>query len=84
MTTQKIKSITVKLPIDTISFNHLEISNIESLNQDQLYALKTLAKYDGNIEYEKPTILKRPDGSVISGLEAVGKNGKLSTAKMED
>lgn len=65
----KIKSITINLPIDTISFNQCKITDIDKLDKDQLQALQSLAIIDGDVEYEKPTILKRPDGSVISELE---------------
>jgi len=63
---QKIKSITINLPVDTISFNQIKITDIDKLDKDQLQALHSLAIINGNVEYEKPTILKRPDGSVIS------------------
>jgi len=71
MSSQKIKSFTINLPVDTISFNHItfnqiKIRNIDKLDKDQLQALQALAIIDGNIEYEKPTLLKRPDGSLIT------------------
>ena len=62
----QIKSFTISLPIDTISFNQCLITDIDKLDKNQLQALKSLATIDGKITYEKPQILKRPDGSVIS------------------
>ena len=62
----QIKSITIGLPIDTISFEAFTISKIADLSDKQLKALEILADQCGEIAYEKPQILKRPDGSVIS------------------
>jgi hypothetical protein len=67
----QIKSFTISLPIDTIGFEQFTISKVENLSNKQFEALKVLASEYGQIEYEpeKPKILKRADGSVISGLE---------------
>lgn len=65
----QIKSFTISLPIDTIGFEQFTISKVENLSNKQFEALKVLANQCGEITYEKPQILKRPDGSVISELE---------------
>ncbi len=66
----KIKSITINLPINTTSHAKLVISDTSKLDKDQLQALESLAIIDGQIEYEpEPTLLKRPDGSLITELE---------------
>jgi hypothetical protein len=62
---RKIKSITVNLPVDTISFNKLTTTQISKLTDLQIEALTLLAKESGDVEYEQ-AILKRPDGSLIT------------------
>jgi hypothetical protein len=82
---QKIKSITpLKFQFGSrltegkaYSYEEIKIMHsytIERWGEQALLTMIENSKERGDVavEYEKPTILKRPDGSVISGLEEGG------------
>lgn len=81
--TQKIKSITIKkdfpsnsfeihkkIKWEDICYSHIFYKNLLSIisEEQKLNNLKAYSEYF-DIEYEKPALLKRPDGSLISKLE---------------
>lgn len=65
MSTEKIKSITVIKEIYGATLNSVFYADRYNISEEELkLAINNPAFFQ--IEYEKPTILKRPDGSLIS------------------